>query len=283
MKETTLSKIIFSPSKSNMPSVKLDYEVSKKKFGENIFEMAVINFVEENYKSMVVCLIEIAEKEDTTRLSKVITELKSTSSFMCLTDFEGEIRKFESFSQKKVKDWVGIKKSINQILAYLASIYEECLEYYKDFIKKQEAVEIFGEKEKEKEKEKNCGSGGYGHGNNFTEESMNENSDASSFRENYTSSLNSDRGFANISSPGSKFIINNLGQKVSSPVKYTEADRKEKEKAASNQNQKLLKPIEGDGESSKSVNQDKEDDSELYINSIRCKSIFPLFSYFFLL
>lgn len=117
-------------------SIKIDY--AKKHFGENIFEMALVNFVDENYKGLIVSLNDTLTERSKLKIPKIISDLKSLSNFMCLPDLDIEIRKFESFTLGKDVDWDGLNKFTINIYAYLDALYEESKKIYPEIIKKME-------------------------------------------------------------------------------------------------------------------------------------------------
>lgn len=135
------------------PRIKLKVDFAKKHYGDYIFEMAVVNFVDENYKGLILSLNEILSTDpvSSSRIRKIISDLKSLATFMCLGELETEVRDYEKNFNPNNIDIAELNKFIINIFGYLEDIYEECKKIYPELIKKKEKE---NEKKKEKEKEK---------------------------------------------------------------------------------------------------------------------------------
>ena len=122
-----------SPDESRKINLLVDQE--RNIYGGNDFEMAVIDFVNEKYRSYIDRLTSVVEVPEKTKIKKLCNDLRNTIDFMSLKESDNEIRNFDYFGKAEVIiNLIALNKAASNLKAFLNSLYEECMKKYPEYL-----------------------------------------------------------------------------------------------------------------------------------------------------
>lgn len=118
------------------PNINLKIEEASKKYGD-IFEQAIIKFVDNSYKSNIKGLEEIFKNSNINFFRRFCSNLKQSLQFMGIDELDYRIEAFinSGINNDKV-DWSKLEEEKPFILKFLKEMYNKCDELYPSFIGK---------------------------------------------------------------------------------------------------------------------------------------------------
>lgn len=118
------------------PIINLKIDETSKKYGE-IFEQAIIKFIDSSYKSYIVSLDKIYEDSSINLLKKFCSDLKQSFQFMGISELDNRIESFINTGINKSEvNWSKLIKEKPYILIFLKEMYAKCNDLYPSFIEK---------------------------------------------------------------------------------------------------------------------------------------------------